>query len=309
MNFALFLGCTIPARLSQYESSSRAVLGKLGVGLYDIEEFNCCGYPLRNLSFKTFVLSSARNLALAQKEDLNVMALCKCCYGSLRKVDHLMKENAPLREEINTTLEREGLRYEGGIEVRHLLSVLYHQVGIESIREKMERAYEGLKIATHYGCHVLRPSQVVQFDDPVAPSIFDQLVEVTGAESVDWATKLECCGAPAWGINDDLSMDLTQKKLKDGRQSGADYLCAACPYCHIQFDTVQGAILSQRGTDHRLPSILYPQLLGLAMDIDGEVLGLEMNQVPIDGIGGFLSNERSAVSNQLSAGSEETDSG
>ena len=309
MNFALFLGCTIPARLSQYESSSRAVLGKLGVGLYDIEEFNCCGYPLRNLSFKTFVLSSARNLALAQKEDLNVMALCKCCYGSLRKVDHLMRENTSLREEINRTLEREGLRYEGGIEVRHLLSVLYHQVGIESIREKMERAYEGLKIATHYGCHVLRPSQVVQFDDPVAPSIFDQLVEVTGAESVDWATKLECCGAPAWGINDDLSMDLTQKKLKDGRQSGADYLCAACPYCHIQFDTVQGAILSQRGTDHRLPSILYPQLLGLAMDIDGEVLGLEMNQVPIDGIGGFLSNERSAVSNQLSAGSEETDSG
>jgi len=220
-----------------------------------------------------------------------------------------MRENTSLREEINRTLEREGLRYEGGIEVRHLLSVLYHEVGIESIREKMERTYEGLKIATHYGCHVLRPSQVVQFDDPVAPSIFDQLVEVTGAESIDWATKLECCGAPAWGINDDLSMDLTQKKLKDGRQSGADYLCAACPYCHIQFDTVQGAILSQRGTDHRLPSILYPQLLGLAMDIDGEVLGLEMNQVPIDGIGGFLSNERSAVSNQLSAGSEETDSG
>jgi heterodisulfide reductase subunit B len=309
MNFALFLGCTIPARLSQYESSSRAVLGKLGVGLSDIEEFNCCGYPLRNLNFKTFVLSSARNLALAQKEDLNVMALCKCCYGSLRKVDHLMRENTSLREEINRTLEREGLRYEGGIEVRHLLSVLYHEVGIESIREKMERTYEGLKIATHYGCHVLRPSQVVQFDDPVAPSIFDQLVEVTGAESIDWATKLECCGAPAWGINDDLSMDLTQKKLKDGRQSGADYLCAACPYCHIQFDTVQGAILSQRGTDHRLPSILYPQLLGLAMDIDGEVLGLEMNQVPIDGIGGFLSNERSAVSNQLSAASEETDSG
>lgn len=309
MNFALFLGCTIPARLNQYESSSRAVLEKLGVGLYDIEEFNCCGYPLRNLSFKTFILSSARNLALAQKENLNVMALCKCCYGSLRKVDHLMKENAPLREEINTTLEREGLRYEGGIEVGHLLSVLYHQVGIESIREKMERAYEGLKIATHYGCHVLRPSQVVQFDDPVAPSIFDQLVEVTGAESVDWATKLECCGAPAWGINDDLSMDLTHKKLKDGRQSGADYLCAACPYCHIQFDTVQGAILSQRGSDHRLPSILYPQLLGLAMDIDRGILGLEMNNVPIDDIGGFLSNERLAGSNQLSAASEETDSG
>jgi heterodisulfide reductase subunit B len=281
-------------------------LGKLGVELVDIREFNCCGYPLRNLSFRTFVLFSARNLALAAMENLSVMALCQCCYGSLKKVDHLLKENTSLRKEINTTLEREGLRYEGGIEVRHLLSVLYHEVGIELIKEKMVKGYEGLKIATHYGCHVLRPSQVVQFDDAVAPSIFDQLVEVTGAQSVDWGTKLECCGAPVRGINDDLSMDLTEKKLRDGKQSGADYLCAACPYCHIQFDTVQTAILSQRGTEDRLPPVLYPQLLGLTMDIDRETLGLGMNQVPLGGLEGFLSDERSAVSNQLSAGSEET---
>ena len=306
MEFALFLGCTIPARLNQYESSSRAVLGKLGVGIVDIREFNCCGYPLRNISFKTFVLSSARNLALAAKKNLNVMTPCKCCYGSLKKVDHLMKENGSLRKEINTTLEREGLKYEGGIEVKHLLSVLYHEVGIESIREKMGKNYEGLKIATHYGCHVLRPSKVVEFDDPVAPTIFDQLVEVTGAESVDWATKLDCCGAPVWGINDELSMDLTERKLKDGSKSGADYLCSACPYCHVQFDTVQKSFLSQRGTETRLPPILYPQLLGLTMDIDGEILGLQMNQVSIDGIEGFLSDKRLVVSDEPSAESEET---
>jgi heterodisulfide reductase subunit B len=287
MDFALFLGCTIPARLNQYESSSRAVLGKLGVGLVDIREFNCCGYPLRNISFKAFVLCSARNLALAEKENLNVMTLCQCCYGSLKKVDYLMKENAALRREINAVLEREDMKYEGNIEVKHLLSVLYHEVGIESITETIEKPYRGLKIATHYGCHVLRPSKIVQFDDPVAPSIFDRLVEVTGAESIDWPTKLECCGAPSWGINDGLSMDLTEKKLRDGKQSGADYLCVACPYCHIQFDTVQKAIYSERGKDHRLPSILYPQLLGLSMGIDSETLGLEMNQIPIDGIKAF----------------------
>jgi heterodisulfide reductase subunit B len=309
MEYALFLGCTIPARLNQFESSSRTVLGKLGVVLIDIREFNCCGYPLRNLSFRTFVLSSARNLALAEKQNLNVMPLCKCCYGSLKKVDHLMKENTSLRKEINETLKRERLRYEGGIEVKHFLSVLYHEVGIESIREKMERSYDGLKIATHYGCHVLRPSQVVQFDDPVAPSLFDQLVEVTGAESIDWTSKLECCGAPVWGVNDDLSMDLTRKKLRDGKQSGAEYLCTACPYCHIQFDTVQKAILSQRGADNQLPSILYPQLLGLTMGIDGETLGLGVNQVPIDGLEGFLSDTPSAVNKQLSADSGKTNDG
>jgi heterodisulfide reductase subunit B len=291
MEFALFLGCTIPARLNQYESSSRAVLEKLGVGLVDIREFNCCGYPLRNIDFKVFLLSSARNLALAEKKNLHVMTLCKCCYGSLKKADFLMKENASLKKEVNSTLEKEGLKYEGKIEIKHLLSVLHKEIGIEAIKGKMAMTFKRLKIATHYGCHALRPSEVVGFDNAVAPSLFDQLVEATGAESIDWPMKLECCGAPLWGINDRLSMDLTLKKLTDGKKSGADYVCAACPYCHIQFDKVQKMILSQRNVNHPLPSILYTQLLGLSLGIDRKALGLEMNEIPITGIEELLSQE------------------
>jgi heterodisulfide reductase subunit B len=306
MEFALFLGCTIPARLNQYESSSRAVLEKLGVRLIDIREFNCCGYPLRNIDFKVFLLSSARNLALAEKKNLNVMALCKCCYGSLKKADYLLKENASLKEEVNTTLEKEGLKYEGRIEVKHLLPVLHKDIGLEAIKGKMATTFKGVKIATHYGCHALRPSQVVGFDDPVAPSLFDQLVEATGAESMEWAMKLECCGAPLWGINDRLSMDLTLKKLNDGKKSGADYVCAACPYCHIQFDKVQKMILSQRNVNHPLPSILYTQLLGLTMGIDRKVLGLEMNEIPIGGIEEKLKTEAELVAERELAQQKET---
>jgi heterodisulfide reductase subunit B len=306
MEFALFLGCTIPARLNQYESSSRAVLEKLGVGLIDIREFNCCGYPLRNIDFKVFLLSSARNLALAEKKNLNVMTLCKCCYGSLKKADYLLKENASLKEEVNTTLEKEGLEYEGRIEVKHLLSVLHKDLGIEAIKGKMATTFKGVKIATHYGCHALRPSQVVGFDNPVAPSLFDQLVEATGAESIEWAMKLECCGAPLWGVNDRLSMDLTLKKLNDGKKSGADYVCAACPYCHIQFDKVQKMILSQRNVNHPLPSILYTQLIGLTMGIDRKVLGLEMNEIPIGGIEEKLKTEAELVAERELAQQKET---
>ena len=291
MEFALFLGCTIPARLNQYESSSRAVLKKLGVGWVDIREFNCCGYPLRNIDFKVFILSSARNLALAEKKHLNVMTLCKCCYGSLKKADYLLKENPSLKKEVNAALEKEGLTYEGKIVVKHLLSVLHREIGLESIKEKMSTTFKGLRIATHYGCHALRPSQVVEFDNPVTPSLFDQLVEVTGAESVEWPMKLECCGAPLGGINDKLSMDLTLRKLTDGKKSGADYVCAACPYCHIQFDQVQKRILSERDVNHPLPSILYTQLLGLSMGIDKKALGLEMNEIPISGIEELLKKE------------------
>jgi heterodisulfide reductase subunit B len=104
--------------------------------------------------------------------------------------------------------------------------------------------------------------------------------------------KLECCGAPLWGVNDRLSMDLTFKKLTDGKKSGADYVCAACPYCHLQFDKVQKMILSQRGVDHPLPSVLYTQLLGLSLGIDKKILGLEMNEIPISGIVELLVKEQ-----------------
>jgi len=289
MKFALFLGCTIPRRVQQYDLSARAVLEKLDVDVMDIREFNCCGYPLKNSDFKTSILFSARNLALAEKRGLDIMTLCKCCFGSLKKANHLMKEEPSLRNEINTFLAKEGLEYKGDIEVTHFLSVLHKEIGLATLKEKITLPFKNLKIATHYGCHALRPSDIMQFDNAAAPVLFDQLVTTTGANSVDWAQKLECCGAPLMGVNDELSMDLTENKLANGKAYGADYICVGCPWCHVQFDTVQEMMTSSRSTNHRLPSILYPQLLGLAMGIRGEALGIEMNHISISDIEAFLS--------------------
>ena len=291
MKFSIFLGCNIPVRLKQYETASRAVLREFDVELVDIEEFNCCGYPLRNIDLKAFVLSSARNLALAKRQNLDMITLCKCGYGTLRMADHLLREDAALREEINADLAKEGLKYEADIQIKHLLTVLFNDVGIGAIKNKIVRPYENLKIATHYGCHALRPSNVVQFDDPVRPSLFDQLVEVTGAESVDWPTKLDCCGGPLLGTNDELSLDFTEKKLADARRAGAQYLTTGCTFCQVQFDTVQMMMATEKGTNHHVPSILYPQLLGLCMGLDKDALKLESNQIDITGIEGFLAPE------------------
>jgi len=291
MKFALFIGCTIQRRVRQYEISARVVLEKLQVDLLDIREFNCCGYPMRNTDFKAFVLFSARNLALAERQGLNALTLCKCCFGSLKKANHLLKNDDSLRNEINALLAKEHLEYQGTLEVTHFLSVLYNDIGLNTIKENVTRSFQDLKIATHYGCHALRPSDIMQFDDAVAPKLFDQLVEAAGAKSIDWPLKLECCGAPLMGINDELSMDLTEKKLADGKASGADYLCVGCPWCQVQFDRVQEMMHSLRGTNHPLPSILYPQLLGLVMGIDGEVLGIAHNRIDMSGIQGFLSQE------------------
>jgi heterodisulfide reductase subunit B len=287
MKYAMFLGCNIPARVTQYEASARAVLRQVDVELVDIREFNCCGYPMRNTDQRSFLFSSAVNLALAEKAGLDVMALCKCCFGSLKEAQHILKEEGDLQTEIDRLLAQRGLQYSGKPQIKHFLSVLYHDVGLDTLKSKIDRQYKGFKIATHYGCHALRPSKITQFDDPVAPTIFDKLVEVTGAESVDWNNKLECCGAPVLGVNDDLSMNLTERKLAGGSKADADYLCSACPYCHLQFDAVQKMMASKNGDDP-LASVLYPQLLGLCMGIDEKTLGIGMNQLDISNITSFI---------------------
>ena len=291
MKYAFFLGCNIPARLEQYETASRAVMSRLGVGLIDYREFTCCGYPLRNVDRKAYLLSAAGNLALAERDGVNILSLCKCCFGALKEVQYILGGSETLRREINDLLKPRDLAYEGRVEVKHFLSVLYHDVGLDDLKKKMIRKMKDLKIATHYGCHALRPSKVTQFDDPVAPTLFDELVKATGAESVEWTEKLNCCGAPLMGVNDRISMDLTQKKLDSGRESGADFLCTACPYCQLQFDEVQSMMASDGAAGGSLPAILYAQLLGLCMGVDEKALGLLKNQVAMDNVTSFITQE------------------
>ena len=291
MEFALLRCCVTTASLKQYELSTDAVLGRLGVDLVEIKEFNCCGYPLKNVNFQAHALLSARNLSLAEKRNLNITSLCNCCYGSVKHINHLMKEDAAFRKEINAKLEKEGLRYEGNVEVKHLLEIFHEDIGIAHIKEQVAKPYSGLRIATHYGCHLIRPDKMVGKADPGATAIFDQLVEISGAESIAWPAQLECCGSPVWGTNDELSMDLTQKKISDAAASEANYLCVSCPFCQLQFDRVQNTFLSKRNGNSRLPSILYTQLLGLSLGIDAESLGIHQNEMDVSGITKFTAKE------------------
>lgn len=291
MKYLLFIGCQIPARVPQYEMSARAVLKELNVGLVDERQFNCCGYPMRNSDRKAFLLSSARNLALAEGKGLNLLVMCKCCFGSLKKAEAFMKDEGDLQEEIRDILGKESLSYNGNVKINHFLSVLYNVIGLETLKSRVMKPYKDLKIATHYGCHALRPSDITKFDDPVSPTLFDGLVEATGAKSIDWSRKLECCGSHAMGTNDELSMSLTKRKLDNGIESGADFMASACPYCQIQFDTVQEMILTENSESTGIGSILYSQLLGVSMGIDDKKLGLKMNNIDISSIKGYLSEE------------------
>jgi heterodisulfide reductase subunit B len=288
MKFALFLGCKIPFFLDHYGAATRAVLESLDVELIELE-FSCCGNPISDLSLEALMLLGARNLALAQQQDLDILTPCKCCFGNLKRTSYFLKNNSALKKEMNRLLQEEDLQWDGRTEVKHLLSVLADDIGIETLTSQIKHPYRGLKIAAHYGCQALRPSQITNFDNPYTPTIFEKLVTLTGAQTVEWPRRLECCGNPLWEKNNQLSLDLMQKKLNDSRQAGAHYLCAACTHCQIQFDTVQGTELIQKDSSAKMASILYPQLVGLSLGLPETALGLDNNKMDIRGVLEFLS--------------------
>ncbi len=296
MSYAVFWGCKIPYYAPAYELAASAVLDKLDVAATEVE-FGCCGYPVRHLDFMAFVISAAKNFALAKAKGLDILTPCKCCFGTLKAAARILDGEPSLAREVSERLAEEGLSYDGPVRIRHLLQVLHHEVGPQSLWEQTVRPYRGLNLAVHYGCHALRPSAVTLFDHPADPSLFEDLIAATGAKTVDWSERLECCGNPLWGRNDELSLKITARKIDSARKAGADFICLACTYCHIQFDQVQERLIAQRGGE-ALPAILYPQLLGLALGLEPERVGLDKNRLGGERVVDFLEENNGPEANQ-----------
>lgn len=288
MRYAFFAGCKIPYFVPHYGVSSRRVLQELGMELVDLE-FNCCGYPMSHLYYQSSLLAAARALAMAQAQGLDILTPCKCCFGSFKRSMHALSQEPERRRQVSEELAKEGLAFPDKSQVKHLLSVLYHDLGLPALRQRVTRPYQHLKVAVLYGCHALRPSRVTGFDHPYAPTIIDQLVEVTGAQSIAWAGKLSCCGAPLLEHNPELSLAIIARRLSECRQGGADVLAIACPYSQMQAERAYA--VARPPADRELVSgaVLYPQLLGLALGLSADDLALGLNTPDAGYLLSFLS--------------------
>ena len=271
--YLLFLGCAIPYRVSSYEVSARKILEKLGVELVEMPEFNCCGLPLDPVSHETMLLLASRNLAFAEKLGLDILTLCPGCAGTLRKVNKMLKQDASLLKKINQELKKTNLEYNGKIDVKHLMQVLIEDVGFERIKASIVKPLSNVKVAEHNGCHILRPRDLVGFEDPENPIGLKRLIEATGASCLDYMDEAECCGAPSVGINDKLALQLSRDKLSHIKAVGAEAMITICPFCHIMFDTNQQRIEKMFNEVYGIQILHYPQLLGLAMGMTPEELG------------------------------------
>jgi heterodisulfide reductase subunit B len=278
--YALFLGCTIPARGRNYEVSARNVARKVGIELLDLESFVCCGFPIKAADPQAALIVGAYNLALAQEKGLDVCTLCSSCTSALTELVHHLSENTDMKSQVNEKLIKVGLTYEGGVKVRHFARVLYEEVGPEEVKKHFLRGLDGLRIAVHYGCHYLKPSEIYdQFDNPESPHTLDSLVALTGAKVIDYGGKEVCCGGPVLPVDEKTALSVAKGKLDAVVDAGADALCLVCPFCAVMYDSTQKSIENQFGTSYKLPVLYLPQILGLAMGYDRKELGLNINVV------------------------------
>jgi heterodisulfide reductase subunit B len=280
LKYLMFLGCAIPYRVASFEISARKVLQKLGVELVEMPEFNCCGLPLDPVSHEMMLILAARNLARAEQKGLDIMTLCPGCAGTLKKVNKMLKEDKALREEINKHLKEADLEFKGTINAKHLIQVLIEDIGLEKIKDAVVKPLTKIKVAEHNGCHILRPKEYIGFDDPEDPQILKTLVEATGAACLEYMDETECCGAPSVGVNDKIALQLARDKLNHIKKVDAQALITICPFCHIMYDTNELRIEKMFNETYGIPVLHYPQLLGLAMGIVPEELGL--NELRVD---------------------------
>ncbi|MDR0318658.1 MAG: CoB--CoM heterodisulfide reductase iron-sulfur subunit B family protein [Nitrososphaerota archaeon] len=270
--FLIFLGCAIPYRVSSYEISARKVLAKLEIELVEMPEFNCCGLPLDPVNHEAMLILSAKNLALAEQQELNILTLCPGCAGTFKKVSKILEDNSTLKQQINEHLNKVGLEFKGLTKVKHLLQFLREDVGIDKVKAAVVKPLSGLKVTEHNGCHVLRPKQYIGFDDPEDPQTLKLFIEATGATCLDYVDKTECCGAPSVGVSDKVALSLAKDKLSHVKNVQAQALITICPFCHIMYDTNERRIEKMYNEAYNIPILHYPQLLGLALGLTHEEL-------------------------------------
>ena len=275
MKYALFVGCTILSRLNAYELSTRKIADRLGIELVDMPGSSCCGTTyLETLDHKTAMALAARNICIAEEMDLNILTICNGCTEALTKANRALKGDPGLREEVNEVLSEVGKEFRGTVEVKHLVKALNEDIGVDKISGEMDHPLEGLRVGAHYGCHMLKPSDVMMYDDPEAPTSLDKLIEVTGASSLDYPNKLECCTGPLMGVRERVTWSVGMEKVETVMKH-ADIMVTACPFCYLTFERCQ--LLAEESPD--VPIVHLPQLMGLAMGIEYDELGLEMNRI------------------------------
>jgi heterodisulfide reductase subunit B len=282
-----------------FEESIKKVFERLGTRLVELERWTCCGgvYPL-SLDNHMQIVSATRSLALASEHSSEVVTACAGCFNVLKRTNHILQTDAEVKDKLNDYLadEPEPVHYDTAVRVLHIAEVLRSSIGLERLAEEAVRKLNGLRLASYYGCLLLRPQDSVAIDDPENPSIMEDILRTTGAELVPFPYRTECCGAYLIASEPDAVLQSSGAILRAAVERDIQALVVSCPLCHHNLEWAQAELYEQGAGLSEVPILYITQVLGLAMGLTPEELRFDLHSVPVNGLLSSLEDaERAAV--------------
>jgi heterodisulfide reductase subunit B len=282
MRYAYYPGCSAESTARDMHQSTQAVARALGIDLQEPKGWTCCGATAGHQTDRLLAVSlPAANLTKVQDMKLDMLVNCAACYSRMKVANHEISAHPEIRKGVREALDRD---YDGSVKVRHLLEVLLEDVGLEAIANACKRSLNGLKVACYYGCLLVRPPEILKFDDPENPTSLDGIVKAMGGQSLEWPCKVECCGSGLSLSRTGVVLQLTSSILDMACRAGADCIAVSCPMCQVNLDLRQQDINKQTGKNYHLPIVYITQLLGLCLGISSGELGFNKLMVPASNV-------------------------
>jgi heterodisulfide reductase subunit B len=271
--YAYFPGCSLEKIAQSYNVSTIETTSKVGIELKELEDWNCCGatayFHVDEILAYTLC---ARNLAMAEKENLDLVAPCAACYKNTYFTNRKLKEDMDMADHVNVALQEDDLHFSGNISVHHLMEVFVDDIGLEEVSNHVSQPLKDLKVAPYYGCQILRPKK--DGEEIEQPQFFEDLLRTTGAEPIDYALKTRCCGGSVLITSREAALSMIHKLLKSAEDGGADVIATSCPMCQLNLECYQNQVNQEYGTNFTMPVVYFTQLIGLAFGIPNKKLGI-----------------------------------
>lgn len=261
----------------------RLVADRFNIKLLEPNGFTCCPDPqgLQSYNEELWILTAARNLAVAESMNLDIFTICNGCYSTFRKVSALLKQDINLLNQINYKLDKVGLEFRGKIKIKHLHQLILRDIGLKKLEQQITHNLNDFKIAIHYGCHLIRPSNIVEFNDNHRTQTIEKILTTLGAKNVNYEGKDLCCGGSLNFIDEMDSFKSITKKISSIKDTGADCIAVLCPYCFLQFEIGQ-IKLQKNNFDVSIPVLHLSEIIGMALGINEVEQLLKQHKIKAD---------------------------
>ena len=279
MKIGFYHGCSLQGTAREYNESVKAIASAFDIDMHEIDDWNCCGASAAHAVNKNLSLAlPARILALAEKQGFEgIVVPCAACFNRLVVAQYELNKDADKKAETEKAIE---MTFNNHVKILNVIQFIDKYIK-DKIEDRLTNKFDH-KVACYYGCLLVRPHKIIDFDRVEDPSSMDDLMKMIGATSLDWGFKTECCGASLSIARTDLVAKLSGNIIKDATDRGAETIIVACPMCHSNLDMRRPQIDEYVGKKISIPVIYITQAIGLAIGLAPEKLGLQRHFVKVN---------------------------